>query len=138
MLDHTSTTEFNRIAQTNLDVDVVQAFVILKGALAFFTFNNEGAVTCTVINDVSAGSDRVIIVEKGQWHAMTAAPVSMGWPGHAVVFETSGHIFDPTVPTKVSESTSYFCDCLQGNILYILCITMRHQNFCSYSILVLF
>lgn len=83
-----------------------QAFVILDGALAFFTFNDLGMGKCHVLD--SSGSDRVIIVEKGEWHAMTAAPPSLGYPGHAVIFETSGHTFDTSKATKVIPHNSSF------------------------------
>lgn len=46
-------------------------------------------------------SNPSIIVEKGVWHAMTAAPPELGWPGHAVIFEMSGHYYDPLKSTKV-------------------------------------
>jgi len=93
-------------------------FVVLEGALAFFTYpeHDKSAVTCHVLHNLpmpttfsstqsgnkeaKAPSDRAIIVEKGQWHAMTAAPTSLGWPGHAIIFETSGHLFDTSKPTK--------------------------------------
>ena len=81
----------------------MQTFVILDGALAFFTFNQDGTeMKCHVLNALSESSERLIVVEKNQYHAMTAAPASMGWPGHAIVFETSGHKYDTPVPTKVS------------------------------------
>ncbi|KAJ1412328.1 hypothetical protein B484DRAFT_402337 [Ochromonadaceae sp. CCMP2298] len=115
--------------------DYSEAFVVLHGALAFFTFTEDGSATCRILHDlpgegagIGAGSgpeagagavagtgagglgagakvgaetmDRAIVVEKGQWHAMTAAPPELGWPGYAVVFETSGHVYDETIPTK--------------------------------------
>jgi len=45
----------------------------------------------------------VIVVEKGQYHALTAAPASLGYAGYSVVFESSGRVFDPSVSTKVSS-----------------------------------
>lgn len=87
--------------------------MVLHGALAFFTFKtledgSNAVPTCYVLHSLTAsksasGADRVIIVERHQWHAMTAAPPSKGWPGYAVVFETSGHSFDIKKPTKVSS-----------------------------------
>lgn len=97
-----------------------EAFVVLKGSLAFFTFDDHGgSITCTILLDQqlysrsvcsSASADHpflcehigtAIIVEKGQWHAMTAAPPELNWPGYAIAFENSGHVFDPTATTKV-------------------------------------
>lgn len=70
--------------------------------MAFFTFSESGEAACFVIHDLSSDADRAIVVEKNVWHAMTAAPASMGWPGYAVVFESSGHTYDPTKKVKVS------------------------------------
>ena len=82
-----------------------KAFVALKGALAFFTFSSDGKeVKCTVLSNIQSSSKPVtpsIIVEKGVWHAMTAAPPELGWPGHAVIFEMSGHFYEPKKATKV-------------------------------------
>ena len=79
-----------------------QTFIVMDGALAFFTFSDDGSsVNCNVLNSLSSESDRVMIVEKKQYHAMTAAPASMGWPGHAIVFETSGHKYDASISSKV-------------------------------------
>mmetsp|Transcript_22036 Transcript_22036/g.31655 ORF Transcript_22036/g.31655 Transcript_22036/m.31655 type:complete len:257 (+) Transcript_22036:1471-2241(+) len=78
--------------------DFSEAFVVLKGALAFFTFSEQGRATCTVLSPSATPS---IIVEKGVWHAMTAAPPELGWPGHAIIFEMSGHLFTPHMTTKV-------------------------------------
>jgi len=72
-----------------------EAFVVLRGALAFFTFSEEGEPRCTVLNGQSEGGDKAIIVEKGTWHAMTALP-----PHSAVIFEISGHRFDAKKKTK--------------------------------------
>jgi len=81
--------------------DFSEAFTILEGALAFFTFTEEGAPTCHILDAGSKGpANRVLIVEKGQYHAMTAAPRRLGYEGHAVVFENSGHLYDPTKETK--------------------------------------
>jgi hypothetical protein len=110
---------------------VAQTFVILEGALAFFTFSDDGVqVNCTIISAGGAGGsprralrqrkarrrkdegaetakvveskeNRVLIVEKGQYHGMAAAPVELGWPGYAIVFETSGHVLDIARNNKV-------------------------------------
>ena len=48
--------------------------------------------------------NRVIIVEKNQYHAMAAAPTYLGWPGYAVVFESSGHVHNPAKNSKVCFS----------------------------------
>ena len=74
-----------------------EAFVILDGELAFFTFTTDGAATCHIL---SADKTPAIIVEAGQFHAMTAAPASLGYRGHAVVFENSGHVYDPKTSSK--------------------------------------
>lgn len=89
-----------------------EAFVILEGALAFFVFTDDGIPTCHVISNKVEPSKRAIIVEKNTIHAMTAAPPELGYPGYAVVFETSGHKFDTSKPTKVlNRHHRYsFCD----------------------------
>eukprot|EP00240_Pyramimonas_obovata_P013616 CAMPEP_0118943548 /NCGR_PEP_ID=MMETSP1169-20130426/38534_1 /TAXON_ID=36882 /ORGANISM="Pyramimonas obovata, Strain CCMP722" /LENGTH=245 /DNA_ID=CAMNT_0006888829 /DNA_START=36 /DNA_END=773 /DNA_ORIENTATION=+ len=79
-----------------------ETFVILSGALAFFTFGHEedsGTPQCHILGPESRM--RGIAVEAGEWHAMTAAPKSLGYPGRAIVFETSGHKYNPKVSTKV-------------------------------------
>lgn len=82
--------------------DYSEAFVVLKGALAFFVFNEDGSeFACHVLQEEGSAADRAIVVEKTQYHAMAAAPIALGWPGHAIVFETSGHVFDTSKPTKV-------------------------------------
>lgn len=81
-----------------------EAFVILEGALAFFTFNDNGDVKCNVITSEGTEIDKAIIIEAKQWHAMTAAPKEMGYPGHAIVFEISGHKFEANKPTKALAS----------------------------------
>eukprot|EP01038_Epipyxis_sp_PR26KG_P008847 gene8847-11938_t len=94
-----------------------EAFVVLDGALAFFTFTNNGAPTCHLLNTISTViGDRAIIVEKSVWHAMTAAPPELGWPGHAIIFENSGHKFSPNIPTKILASFApTFGDNLNGD-----------------------
>ena len=74
--------------------DYSEAFVILSGTLAFFTFSDDGKPTCHLLRE--GGEDRAIVVEQGQWHAMTSYPSA----GHAVVFEISGHVYSPTKQTK--------------------------------------
>eukprot|EP01036_Dinobryon_divergens_P022543 gene22543-30808_t len=36
---------------------------------------------------------------------MTAAPPELGWPGHAVIYEMSGHFYEPKKSTKVTRAT---------------------------------
>ncbi len=83
---------------------------MLDGALAFFTFNDDGTNSeCHILSALSVQSSRdksksynaAIIVEKGQYHAMTAAPPDLGWPGYSIIFENSGHKYDPVINTKV-------------------------------------
>jgi hypothetical protein len=50
----------------------------------------------------------VVVVEKGVWHAMAAAPVELGYPGHAVIFETSGHSYDNSKSTKATINSFFF------------------------------
>ena len=82
--------------------DYSEAFVILSGTLAFFTFSDDGSKpTCHLLQAGEVGGeekdkDKAIIVEKGQWHAMTAFPAA----GHAVVFEISGHKYESGRQTK--------------------------------------
>eukprot|EP00964_Phaeocystis_antarctica_P057435 scaffold33992_cov59-Phaeocystis_antarctica.AAC.5 len=54
-----------------------------------------------------------MVVEVGQWHAMTAAPRALGYPGHAVVMEISGHRFDPAAAGK---TLAPFAPALEGGI----------------------
>ncbi|KAK3284012.1 hypothetical protein CYMTET_8312 [Cymbomonas tetramitiformis] len=84
----------------HLHREYAETFVVLHGALLFFTFDPDGSSPlCHILSPT--GNARAIVVEKGEWHAMTAAPTSLGYPGEAIVFETSGHKFDLSVPTKV-------------------------------------
>ena len=110
--------------------DYSEAFVVLQGTLAFFTFSEDGKPTCHLLSAdgsagtgtgtgtgtgsgaaasagaaasggsvgsaADAGSDRAIVVEKGVYHAMTALPSA----SHAVVFEISGHVYEPGKQTK--------------------------------------
>ena len=78
-----------------------EAFVILEGELAFFTFTDDGIPTCHIL---SSSGNQAIIVEAGQYHAMTAAPRSIGYSGHAIVFENSGHMYNPKSSTKALAS----------------------------------
>lgn len=78
-----------------------EVFSILEGALAFFTFTGDGVPTCHILSS-QGEADRAIIVEKQQYHAMTALPTSLGYPGYAIVFENSGHSFSPSKKTKVT------------------------------------
>jgi len=82
--------------------EYAETFVALSGALAFFTFTSNGTATCHVLDDgLSGGTVRAIVIEKNEWHAMTAAPSALGYPGFAIVFETSGHYYNKTAATKV-------------------------------------
>lgn len=104
-----------------------EAFVVLKGALAFFTYSPDGSeIRCNVLTDgavvrgnSNSNSDRAIIVEKNQWHAMTAAPTTLGYPGVAIIFEMSGHKYDTSVPTKVlAPFAPVYGDGLNGDPVY--------------------
>ena len=82
--------------------EYAETFVALSGALAFFTFTANGTATCHILHDGhSGGTARAIVIEKNEWHAMTAAPKALGYVGFAVVFETSGHYYNKTAATKV-------------------------------------
>ena len=76
-----------------------EVFQILDGDLAFFTFTDKGVATCNILSSSSNGN-KAIIVEKQSYHGMTAAPKSMGYSGYAIVFENSGHNFNPNKNTK--------------------------------------
>lgn len=41
---------------------------------------------------------------------MTAAPRSLGYSGHAIVLETSGHRYDPAAPAKTLASWAPHAD----------------------------
>ncbi|CAK0838632.1 unnamed protein product [Prorocentrum cordatum] len=92
-----------------------ETFVVLKGALAFFTWPNgtNADPRCDVIQD--AGDVRGIVVEAKEWHAMTAAPASLGYPGHAVVFETSGHKFNKNLSTHELANFAPLGDGVDGD-----------------------
>jgi cupin fold WbuC family metalloprotein len=93
-----------------------EAFIILEGELAFFTFTTDGMPTCHVL---SSDGDQAIVVEAGQYHAMTAVPRTMGYTGHAIVFENSGHTYDPKSSTKALASfSSALNDGLDGDPAY--------------------
>ena len=56
-----------------------ESFVVLDGDLAFFVFNDEGVPVCHILSNSNAdATKRAIVVEAGQWHAMTAAPKKLG------------------------------------------------------------
>ena len=94
--------------------DYSEAFVVLHGALAFFTFDDAGNATCAILRSEGAAADRAIVIEKNSWHAMTAyynpldllqaaAPDTADHHsahGSAVVFEISGHVYDAQRQTK--------------------------------------
>lgn len=83
-------------------MEYAESFTALDGALAFFTFTDGGEATCHILHDgKSGGTARAIVIEKNEWHAMCAAPKSLGYPGHAIVFETSGHYYNTSAATKV-------------------------------------
>lgn len=53
--------------------------MVLDGDLAFFVFDDEGLPVCHILsNSNSDATKRAIVVEAGQWHAMTAAPKKLG------------------------------------------------------------
>eukprot|EP01037_Dinobryon_pediforme_P018178 gene18178-18428_t len=62
---------------------------------------------------------------------MTAAPPELGWPGHAVIFEMSGHYYDPLKSTKVlAPFAPKFGDGLDGDPTYfaqLLRLCPRYQ-----------
>jgi hypothetical protein len=110
-------------------------FTILHGALAFFTFDEKGEPACNILaaaDAVKAGSvkarEMVMVVEKNQYHAMTAAPPSLGWPGYAVIFEVSGHVYEANKPVKVRYCSLMMliyccllvCCCLVVGVCYAL------------------
>ena len=64
-----------------------EAFIILSGELAFFTFTEDGTPTCHIL---SQKGKQAIIVEAGQYHAMTAAPTLLGYSGQ--VFKNAKNI----------------------------------------------
>jgi cupin fold WbuC family metalloprotein len=89
--------------------DYSEAFIVVDGALALFTFSPSGdKAVCHIVEPKRAASDSggadgqdvAIVVEAGQYHAMTAAPTMLGYPGHAVVFEISGHVYNPYKKSK--------------------------------------
>lgn len=76
--------------------------------------------------------NRALIVEKNGWHAMTAAPVELGYPGYAVIFEISGHTYDTSKATKVMLNCifavcgQYVCICCYH--CFLICVTkFAHQ-----------
>ncbi len=116
-----------------------EAFVVLQGALAFFTFSDDGdVIKCDVLSNNHQHSDsrshafaavnHAIVVEKMQWHAMTAAPSELGWPGYAVVFETSGHRYDTsrTSKTLAPFAPAYGFDGLNGDPSYFVDYLLPH------------
>jgi len=94
--------------------------MVLHGALALFTFNSNGSdIRCNILHNIhnSIGTaptvpvQQVMIIEKQQWHGLTAAPTALGYPGQAIVFETNGRMFDPATTSKVCyKSTSNYCN----------------------------
>jgi len=88
-----------------------EAFITVEGALALFTFSENGEKwECHIVEPkhpsppngapASQNQEVAVVVEAGTYHAMTAAPKSLGYPGHAVVFEVSGHQYDGLTKTK--------------------------------------
>ena len=84
--------------------------MVLHGALALFTFNSNGSdIKCNILHNIHVSTNiasivpvqQVMIIEKQQWHGLTAAPTTLGYPGQAIVFETNGRMFDPTTTSKV-------------------------------------
>ena len=113
----------SRALTCHLPLSCTQAetFVALEGALAFFTWPHQGdtaspgtepgAPQCHILQP--GGAVRAVVVEVGQWHAMTAAPRALGYPGHAIVMEISGHRFDPAAAGK---TLAPFAPALEGGI----------------------
>ena len=65
-----------------------EIFAVLDGALAFFLFDETGTPSsCEIIGPEVA----MLVVSPGQYHAMTAAPKYLGYPGHAIALEASAH-----------------------------------------------
>jgi cupin fold WbuC family metalloprotein len=85
----------------HMHLDYAETFMVLEGTLLFWTWDADADLspTCHVLS--ADGDGRGIVVDKKTWHAMTAAPAGGRHKGHAVVFETSAHKFDPTKSTKV-------------------------------------
>jgi hypothetical protein len=86
-------------------------YVVLSGALAVFTFDDHQAPTCHILQPTALtpggqmyGSPTMIL-EKGVYHGMTAAPSSLGYPGTAVVLELSGHTYNPAQPPVIGRAT---------------------------------
>mmetsp|Transcript_13255 Transcript_13255/g.25403 ORF Transcript_13255/g.25403 Transcript_13255/m.25403 type:complete len:273 (+) Transcript_13255:300-1118(+) len=106
----------------HMHVNHAENFVVLDGALAFFTFEvKEGGGSprpkCHILGPNAR--DRGIVIETGEWHAMTAAPTSMGYPGRAIVFEAGGLQFDPSISTKtLAPWTDNPDEGLNGNPTY--------------------
>lgn len=94
-----------------------ETFVCLDGALAFFIWtraeSREPKPRCHVIRP--GGEVRALIVESGEWHAMTALPRAFGGPGHAVVLEMSGHSYAPGGAAKTIASFAPQGDVANGN-----------------------
>jgi cupin fold WbuC family metalloprotein len=81
--------------------DYDEVFVAVEGSMAFFTFDDAGKEpVCHILSALSPVGVRLIIVEKGKYHALTAAPSSMGYSGQAVVMESSAHLLEPHKVTK--------------------------------------
>lgn len=104
-----------------------ETFVTVDGALAFFTWPNAsltnhheaGRPQCHIIQP--GGDTRALIVEPHHWHAMTAAPKSLGYPGHAIVFESSAHNFDTKVRAKLlSPFAPLPSDLAEGDPTYFI------------------
>ena len=93
-----------------------ETFVCLDGALALFTFSSDGAeATCTVL---SSGGKPALVAEAGTWHAMASAPRALGWPGHAVILELSGHLYRPTNSKLLAPFAPSLNDGLDGEPAY--------------------
>jgi hypothetical protein len=97
--------------------------MVLHGALALFTFNSNGSdIKCNILHNIHDATNiasivpvqQVMIIEKQQWHGLTAAPTTLGYPGQAIVFETNGRMFDPTTTSKV------FCNIIIPNRMLII------------------
>ena len=87
-------------------LDYSEAFIVLSGALAAFTFSHDGRPTCHILTpDENGSGSPALIIEANTYHGMTAAPKALGYPGSAIVLEVSGHTYSPS---RVSRALATF------------------------------